>query len=168
MNKLLLLLLPLLLATGYATAQNDHRSNHRPPHERGERGNPEHRAARFAKIRAARKAFITEELALTEKETAAFFPVYWMYDEKLRTSIRSSVKLRKDSAANVELAEAEARQLLLINRASRQETLALRNEMEDKLLTILPATKIIRLSEIEKEFRSKLWNRARGRWGGLR
>ena len=64
---------------------------------------------------------------------------------------------------NTTLTETEARTMLLKDRTFRQEMLTLRNQTEDKLLKILPAAKIIRLPEIEKAFRKKLWERTKGR-----
>jgi len=169
MNKLFLLLLPLLLVTTFVTAQDGPRGKDHPPlHERAKRGTPEQREARFTRIRAAREAFLTEQLSLTEKEADAFFPIYWAYDEQTREAKRATHKKYKNRATSGPLTEIEAREVLLLDRTLRQEMLTLRNQTEDKLLKILPASKIIRIPDIEKDFRKKLWDRTRGRRGGGR
>lgn len=166
MNKLYPLLLPLLLVANLAIAQPGRPPrNDGPRQERTERGTPEQREARFARIRAAREAFLTEQLELTEKEATAFFPVYWAYDEKMREAKRTAFRGQKDSAKNETITEAEARTLLMKDRTLRQEMLTLRSQTEDKLLKIIPASKIIRIPEVEKAFREKLWERTRGRRG---
>lgn len=163
MNKLFLYFLPLLLAANVASAQPDRvPGEDRPSHERAERGTPGQRKARFARIRAARKAFLTEQLALTEKEAAAFFPIYWAYDEQTREARRATNDKLANRSKSGPLTELEAQEALLLDRTLRQELLTLRNQTEDKFLKILPASKIIRLPEIEKEFRKKLWDRTRG------
>jgi hypothetical protein len=39
--------------------------------------------------------------------------------------------------------------------------MALSLEAENKYLEILPATKVLRLPDVEREFRKKLWERTR-------
>jgi hypothetical protein len=169
MHKLFFLLLPLLLSASLATAQQDGpEGNDRPDREHAENGAPGQGEARFARIRAARQVFITEQLALTDKEAAAFFPVYWAYDERMRSAKRAAFGNHPKVEGNTSLTETEARTMLLKDRTFRQEMLTLRNQTEDKLLKILPAAKIIRLPDIEKAFRRKLWERTKGRRGGGR
>lgn len=167
MNKLFLLLLPLLLTASFVSAQPDGPPNEdRPPLERADK--PEQRGARFGQIRAARKAYLIEQLALTEEEAAAFFPIYWAFDEQTRKAKRATHEKYRKRATNGPLTEIEAQEILLLDRTLRQEMLTLRNQTEDKLLKILPASKVIRIPDIEKDFRRLLWDRTRGRRGGGR
>lgn len=165
MHKLFfLLLLPLLLLTAPVRAQDLPAAS--PPGERaGRLGDPAQREVFSGRIQAAREVYLTEQLALTAKEAAAFFPVYWAYDEQMREAKRATQETYRSRATSGALRETEAQELLLRDRTFRQEMLTLRNQTEDKLLKILPAAKVIRIPEIEKEFRRKLWDRARGRRG---
>lgn len=134
-------------------------------HKRGDRAEqrvgPGQRAERFARIKAARQAYITEELELTEKQATAFFPVYWGYDKRMNENKRDAgPRIRPEGKTEI-LTEAQARTKLLQRRAHRQQMLTLSLEAEDKYLKLLPATKVIRLPEVEREFRRKLWDRAR-------
>lgn len=153
MNKLLFLL--LLFSTTTLVAQPGREGN--PRGERTGRISPEQRAERFAKIRAARQAFITEELELTEKQAAAFFPVYWDTEQRMAESKKDGARRNHPGLAPQALTEQEARTELLKRRTQRQQMLTLSLEAEDKYLKILPATKVVRLPDVEREFKRKLW-----------
>lgn len=150
--KQLILLFALSLFTFTAQAQ--------PGGKRGAAGR-EARKERVERVKAARQAFIAEQLQLTAAEATAFFPVFWKYDEKIRKGFPR--RERDKTAANRDnLTEAEALELINNNRAHRQQLADIKTESEQAFLKILPATKVIRLSEIEKAFRQRLWDRAKG------
>jgi hypothetical protein len=156
MNKLLLFL--FILCAAPLVAQ--------PGHERGghnERLSTEERADRFARIKAARQAFITEELELSKQQATSFFPVYWAYEKRMARDRNEPRHGKTDIYATGKMTEAEARSELLQRRTRRQKMLALSLEAEDKYLELLPATKVIRLPETEKAFRRKLWDHTRKR-----
>ncbi len=119
------------------------------------------RAERLERVKAARQAFIAEELALSAKEAAAFFPVFWRYEEKMRSGMPRRER-DKQQAGRTDLTEAEALALMRSYRQHRQEMVDLKTEAENAFLKILPATKVIRLPEVEKAFRKRLWERAKG------
>ena len=119
----------------------------------------EARGERFAKIREAREAFIAERLELTPRQAEAFFPVFWSYEEKMREGMPR--RDRKEGEATASLTEAQALTQLRSQQAQRQQLLDLKTEAEEAFLKILPATKVLRLPEVEKEFRQRLWERAR-------
>ena len=116
------------------------------------------RPERFAKIKAARQAYITEELELTEKEGKAFFPVFWSYEEKLK---QSSAGSKEKAFKNTVLTEGEALEILHSHRARRQASLNMHMEAEEAYLKVLPARKVILLPEVERTFRKLLWERTR-------
>lgn len=157
MNKLLFLLLLFCTTTLFAQPG---RETH-PRGERSEQVKPGQRAQRFARIKAARQAFITEELELTDKQAAAFFPVYWDFDQRTGQIKREAVLRFRPDQSPKELSEQEARTELLQRRTKKQKMMTLSLEAEDEYLKILPATKVIRLPEVEREFRAKLWERTR-------
>jgi hypothetical protein len=124
--------------------------------QKGER--KELREQRFAKIKAARQAYITEELTLTSKEIEAFFPVFWSFDEKLKK--RGGPAKEKDFK-NTDLSEGEALEILRAHRARRQAALKMNIEAEEAYLKVLPARKVILLPEVERKFRKLLWERTK-------
>lgn len=126
-------------------------------------------ADRFARIKAAKEAFLREELPLSEKEAAAFFPIYWRYEQELRGN-RSGRGGRHGgrNAPEGQLTEAEAIDRLRVNRTRRREMMALQEKSEDAYLKILPATKVIRLHRVEREFREKLLRRLKHSRSGSR
>lgn len=131
-----------------------------PGNRPGNGDRKEMREERFAKIKAARQAYITEELELTKKEAAAFFPVFWAYDEKLKQgTFRSQYKGK--GGKDTELTEAEALEVLRGHQTHRQESLNQIFEAEEAFLKVLPARKVIQLPEVEKRFRKLLWERTR-------
>ncbi|MBC6994227.1 hypothetical protein QWY85_08095 [Neolewinella lacunae] len=113
------------------------------------------------RIHLARQAFITEKLGLTPTEVKAFFPLFWAYESRIRELKREEGwrKLREPGGST--LTEAEALQHLRDERLRRQQLTKLMEEAEDKFLTVLPATKVVRLEEVEKAFRQQLWERTR-------
>lgn len=116
------------------------------------------RQERFAKIKAARQAYITEELELTEKEGESFFPVFWSYEEKLKLR---RVGGKEKEFKNADLTEKEALEILRSHRARRQAALEMNLEAEEAYLKVLPARKVILLPEVEMKFRKLLWERTR-------
>lgn len=159
MNKLLFLLL-LLCSTALAAQPGP---NGPKRGDRTERMNPEQRGERFARIKAARQAFITEELELTTKQAEAFFPVYWDFEMRMADGMKNGGPRNRQDQEPQKLTEKEARTNLLQRRTHRQQMLTLSLEAEDEFLKLLPATKVIRLPEVEREFRKKLWERTRKR-----
>lgn len=156
MNKLLLLLILFYTSVGYA--QPGHKGHKTGD---GKEMNSEQRSERFARIKAARQAFITEELELSPKQAAAFFPVYWDFEKRMAEGKRNGPEHNRPGTESPKLTEKEARAKLLQRRTHRQQMLTLSLQAEDEYLKLLPATNVIRLPEIEREFRGKLWDRAR-------
>jgi len=148
--KQLVFVILLCLVSVTAQAQPGNRT------DRGER--KEMREERFAKIKAARQAYIREELKLTNKEASAFFPVFWSYEEKLKQRGPRNLNIGTDQK---DLSEAEALEVLRGHQARRQASLNLNIEAEEAFLKVLPARKVILLPEVEKKFRKLLWERTR-------
>lgn len=126
----------------------------------------EARGERFAKIKAAREAYIAEQLELTPRQSEAFFPVFWSYEEKMHDGMPR--RDRKESDPMPSLTEAQALAQLRRQQTQRQQLLDLKTEAEEAFLKIIPASKVIRLPEVEKEFRQLLWERAKQAKGQFR
>lgn len=114
--------------------------------------------SRFEQIRAAKEAFFREELLLSAKEAEQFFPIYWRYEGRIRRSRRQMAR-EWGKEASPDLTEAEAKAQLLANREQRRETMVLHDEAEEAYLKVLPATKVIKIHDLERDFREKLLRR---------
>lgn len=124
---------------------------------------------RFARIKAAKEAFLREELALTPAEAEAFFPVYWRYEREIRQLRPRMMGLRGGPPpTSATMTETEARAKLAENRQQRRELMALHNRAEDAYLKLLPATKVILLEPAEQAFRQELLSRLKQSGGRRR
>lgn len=123
--------------------------------------NHDNQEERFERIKEAKEVFLREELALTEAEAAAFFPLYWQYDRQTRGLRRPRRNPERQGPQRPALTEAQAREQLMTARQQRQHLLDLQIEAETAYLKHLPATKVILLGRAEREFREKLLRRLR-------
>lgn len=143
-NRLLLILFLMLPTLAFAQPGKD-----RPGGER------------FERIKAAREAFMTEELSLTKAEAKAFFPVYWTQEDKVRTARKEARTAVRQQTKTSPMTEADAKRVIELRRQEMREQLALRIAAEDAYLRVLPAAKVIRIPEAERAFRERLWEHRR-------
>lgn len=109
------------------------------------------------KMEAQRVAFITQQLNLTPEEAKAFWPVYNEYDAKrhaLKKSFRDSGYPHKEDIDK--LTQKEAEQILDNQIAEAQKFMDLRKEYHNKFKAVLPAVKILKLYDSEREFQKML------------
>lgn len=128
----------------------------------GKQAGEDAREKRHERIRLARQAFITEQLELTEVEVAAFFPVFWDYQEQLDDIKKEGFRGRRPSAPDLgisDMTEAEAKTAILKLQQERKRVTDLSVEAENRYLKILPAKKVLKLELAERAFRKKLWER---------
>ncbi|HYC87184.1 MAG TPA: hypothetical protein VEB86_18255 [Chryseosolibacter sp.] len=97
------------------------------------------------KVEAARAAYITERLELTAAEAEKFWPIYREYSEK-RENIFSRLREMKKEGKSDEATLKEYHK-------ARQEELDLEKSYSDRFLKVIPANKLVRLHESEREFR---------------
>lgn len=119
---------------------------------------------RFARIKEARKAFLTEKLSLTTEEQEKFFPLFWRYEREMNSLRRSRTRAKRESG-NQELAkltEAEAREMLELQLETDKKMLQLRRRAMAEFIKVIPATKLIQLENAERTFRRQLVERVRG------
>jgi len=112
------------------------------------------------KMEAQRVAFITQELKLTPDEAKAFWPVYNEYDAKrhdLKKSFRESGDYHKTDIDK--LTEKEATQILDNQIIEAQKFLDLRKEYHAKFKSVLPAVKILKLYDAERQFQKMLMDK---------
>jgi hypothetical protein len=114
------------------------------------------------KMEAERAAFISKSLELTPAEAKAFWPVYDEYDLKrheLRKAFQNSEDLHKPEIDK--LTEKEANLILDTQLIEAQKLLDLRKEYHAKFRAILPAIKVLRLYDAEREFQKMLIDKLR-------
>ncbi|MFA5974162.1 MAG: hypothetical protein WC780_17575 [Lentimicrobiaceae bacterium] len=149
----LALLLALLMQTNPVNAQQ---TWHKSGKQNSQPG------AKHEKMEAQHVAFITQKLALTPEEAQAFWPVYNEYDAKrdeLRKSFRESGGLNK--AENETLTEAQASKVLDDQIIEAQKFLDLRKEYHAKFKSVLPAVKVLKLYDAERDFQKMLMDKMR-------
>lgn len=115
------------------------------------------------KIKALKTAYITEKLALTNKEAQTFWPIYNRYDVKfhdLRTQERNEIfKKLQDGVDNLNDSEANA----LLDKSFKLDSdeLDLRKEMTQDLRKVISVKQIITLKKAEYDFKRELLDRYR-------
>lgn len=177
----LLIMLAVLLKTNPATAQqedkiietqNDQIVTQRNQYNDQSRQQGEQRKKQFDQqkqhsdqhknIEAQRIAFITQKLELTPDEAKVFWPVYNEYDVK-RHELKKSFKNGDDfnKQGMDKLTEAEASQILDNQIIEAQKFLDLRKEYHAKFKSVLPAVKVLKLYDAEREFQKMLMDKIR-------
>lgn len=149
----LFFILALFMQTNFVNAQEAKQRN----------GNKSNQAGpNREKIEAQRIAFITKELDLTPDEAKVFWPVYNEYDKKrheLKKTYKNAGDLHKPEIEK--LTEKEAIQILDNQIIEAQKLLDLRKEYHAKFKSVLPALKVLKLYDAEREFQKMLIDRLR-------
>ncbi len=120
----------------------------------------DHHSANHEKIESQHIAFITQKLSLTPEEAKVFWPVYNEYEAKrheLRKSFRQTSDLDKVDVDK--LTENEASAMLDNQIIEAQKFLDLRKEYHAKFKSVLPAVKVLKLYDSEREFQKTLMER---------
>lgn len=134
----------------------------------GAQPDPERREER---IRSFRVAIFTDVLSLTTKEAEAFWPVYNEYVEN-REKLAQQYKPGKplDNMSDAEVEEQIRRHF-----ERQAKELDLEKELYQRLRNILPARKIAKIPQAERQFRESLLKKMKeirdqrqGRAGGKR
>jgi len=104
------------------------------------------------KVRADKKLFVSENMQLTEKEAAAFWPVYEQYQQELRTLADRSLSLVEQYAGNYEsMSEEAARKLLDDFIALQSSRVKIMQAYQPKFAKGLPANKVARYYQLENK-----------------
>lgn len=114
------------------------------------------------RIEAQKVAFITEKLELTPAEAQQFWPVYNEFDAKRRDLNKEFKKASDSDDLDFEkMSDKEAEVLADQSLIHAQKMLDLRKEYHAKFKKILPAKKVLKLYEAERQFQKVLMNRLR-------
>ena len=109
---------------------------------------------RGERIKSLWIAFVTQELDLSPDESAKFWPIYNEFMEKERELQKNKRNGMKKSPA--EMSEAEIDAFFNQNLAVEEQLIALKRTYYPKFKTAVPASKIIKLPAVEREFKKKL------------
>lgn len=170
----LLLIMAILVNTNLVNAQQDHLRYNKQDNNIVAQSNQlvaqdnkldlqrKQHGEQHEKMEAQRVAFITQALNLTPDEAKVFWPIYNEYDAKrheLKKSFKGSGDLHK---ADIEkLTEREASQILDNQIIESQKFLDLRKEYHAKFKSVLPAVKVLKLYDAEREFQKILMEKMR-------
>jgi len=139
MKKLLLIGLSLVLFAGLSYAQPD-------------------RQAFKEKLNSMRIAFITQKLDLTPQEAKGFWPIYDAYTKERQALHKNSGRQAKSADA---LSPEEAEAMLAGSLENDQKQVALRKKYYDQLREVIPAAKIVKLTQAEREFKKEILKAAK-------
>lgn len=112
-------------------------------------------AQKNEKLKALKVAHITEHLDLTEQEAQAFWPIY-NNNEKARLKHRQNVNILKKKEDVSSFTEAEAKNFIDSFNTMEETRFKQDKAYRNKLLTVLPAKKVIALMRAEHHFRKKM------------
>ena len=123
---------------------------------------------RMERIKSLRVAFISDKLQLTPEEAQKFWPIFNQFDEKQFELQRQKrllmTKLRPEKSNN--LSEKESSQLIAEDEKIETEIQNNRRLLAKNLQGIIPTQKILKLRQIEIEFKQKLLNQIQKRKEG--
>ncbi|MCW9038821.1 hypothetical protein [Altibacter sp.] len=122
---------------------------------------------RHEKIKALKRAYITEELELTTAEAEKFWPIYNSYEEKMHTlkrSERNEFRVFKNDGIEA-LSESEANTLIEKINEFHTKEYQYRTALLQELKNVLSAKKILRLKKAEDDFKRQLLKQYRQRKG---
>ena len=100
-------------------------------------------------------AFFTEKLELTEEEDQVFWPVYNDFQDKKENCMREN-RGKKAPVNYDELSDKELNDLADAEINKGTKMLELRKEYNEKFKKVLPIKKVVRLYEVEREFKKVL------------
>lgn len=109
-------------------------------------------------IKAAKVAFITNELDLSPTEAEKFWPIFNAFDDKQREIRRSKFKGFRDRKEIdfSKISEKEAATIVTEMEKNEEDLYLLRKKLITSLKGILPSVKILKLKKAEDEFSRKL------------
>ena len=116
------------------------------------------------KVRTEKISFITENLDLTPDEAEKFWPVYNQLEKEKESAQKRRRELEKKVKDGGEsLSESETIKLTSDFAGSLEKEGALMKKYNEEFLKILPPKKVLRLYQVENEFRMHMFRKYRDR-----
>ena len=118
-----------------------------------------HKRFSTEEYRNRQKEFLTKAAGLTEEEASAFFPVYFelqMEKYKINREFRHSLPNPHNQAADSELTEEKAAQLVDAYNENKLRCDELDKKYYERFKTILPAKKLLKIQMAENAFQRQI------------
>jgi len=123
------------------------------------------RGQNLARIHAAKMAYITDRLHLSQKQATEFVPLYNEYEREVRDTRQSYLGRYKNT--NPDAADdATSRQFIDDNLDYQQQVIVIKRKYNDRFLKILSPQQLSDLYVSEREFRQMLMQRLKEQRGG--
>jgi Spy/CpxP family protein refolding chaperone len=109
------------------------------------------------KIKADKKLVVSQNLNLTDAESAAFWPVYDAYQKDLQQinqRLMTAIRAYSDAYNKGPITNETAKKLLDESLAIDEAEVKLKSATAPKILAVLPATKAARYIQIENKIRA--------------
>ena len=117
------------------------------------------RGMQNARIKAQRVAYITSRLDLSPQEAERFWPLYnEMEEERERIFLKYDLERPADS-----ISEADAARRIEQSFRLDEELLALRRRYYERFKQVVPASKIVKFPEADREFKREMLEELRHR-----
>jgi Spy/CpxP family protein refolding chaperone len=108
-----------------------------------------------AAVKADKRALVASTLKLTDAEAKKFWPLYDDYRRKTDTLNRRTARLVEEVvAATGPMSDAHAKALLKEALAIEDEEMRVRRGYQNRLVKVLPATKVMRYLQLENKIRA--------------
>jgi hypothetical protein len=117
------------------------------------------------RIHAAKMAYITDRLHLTEEQSMRFIPLYNQYDREIRNT-RQDYFSRSRGQQNYDNDEAAARQAVDDNLNYQQDVIEIKRRYNDLFLKVISAQQLADLYRSEREFKQILLQRIKQQRSG--
>ncbi len=114
---------------------------------------------REERIKAMRVAFITDQLQLTPEESQNFWPVYNEYQAEQK-KLRQQYRPTKNMEA---VTEEEAAEIIEASFELEEKELLLKRNYVDRLKNVVPLRKIVKLRQVERNFKQQLLTEIKNR-----
>jgi len=118
------------------------------------------RKARFEKMLADRKEFVSNAINLTEEEKKAFWPLCdelqlkkFELNRPLREEIRNIIRAR---AQNQPVSEADFKRVIELSVQTKIKEAQLEQEYTEKFLKVIPAEKVFLYQRAEQQFSNNM------------
>lgn len=127
-------------------------------------GEQQSREEFWKEIESWKVAYFTHELCITSEEATQFWPIYNSMTEQIigldwqKRSLRHSIKEMEAQKKTVDYMEVFRKMMEL-----DQKRFEVRQKSYEKMVEIMPVSKLLKLDDVEERFRQKLFNYLRKR-----
>jgi hypothetical protein len=124
------------------------------------------RGQNMARIHAAKMAYITDRLRLSQDQSGNFIPLFNQYEGEVRETRQSFLGKYKNTNPG-ETDDATSLQFIDDNLDYQQQVIAIKRKYNDRFLKVLSPQQLAELYPAEREFRQILLQRLKERRGRM-